>query len=158
MIILAIDTSFDDTAAAVVHDTQILSNVLSTQLSVHEQYGGIVPNLARESHKKYIDPVIALALKKRGVVIFGISADSVESHKAFAEKFHLIFPLLADTEKKVIEAYGVWGEKEMAGKKYMGIRRMSFLIDPEGKIAKIYEKVNAEEHPEEVLKDLENLQ
>jgi peroxiredoxin Q/BCP len=97
-------------------------------------------------------------LKKRGVVIFGISADSVESHKAFAEKFHLIFPLLADTEKKVIEAYGVWGEKEMAGKKYMGIRRMSFLIDPEGKIAKIYEKVNAEEHPEEVLKDLENLQ
>jgi peroxiredoxin Q/BCP len=95
-------------------------------------------------------------LRSRG--IFGISADSVESHKAFAEKFHLIFPLLADTEKKVIEAYGVWGEKEMAGKKYMGIRRMSFLIDPEGKIAKIYEKVNAEEHPEEVLKDLENLQ
>ncbi len=64
MIILAIDTSFDDTAAAVVHDTHILSNVLSTQLSVHEQYGGIVPNLARESHKQYIDPVIAMALKK----------------------------------------------------------------------------------------------
>lgn len=97
-------------------------------------------------------------LKKRNVIIFGISADSVESHKKFAEKFHLTFPLLSDPDKKVIEAYGAWGEKQMMGKTYMGIRRMSFLIDPQGKIAKVYEKVKAEEHPEEVLKDLEKLQ
>jgi peroxiredoxin Q/BCP len=91
---------------------------------------------------------------KQKAVVFGVSADSVESHRKFAEKFTLPFPLLADQEKKVIQAYGVWGEKQFMGKSYMGIYRTSFLIDPKGKIAKIYEKVKPEEHVAEVLKDL----
>ncbi len=86
--------------------------------------------------------------------IFGISADSVESHKKFAAEYDLPFPLLADTERQAIEAYGVWGEKNMMGKKYMGIFRSSFLIDPSGVVRKVYEKVKPEIHAEEVLKDL----
>ena len=87
-------------------------------------------------------------------LVFGVSADSVASHKKFAQKFKLPFPLLADGEKKVIQAYGVWGEKQFMGKKYFGIHRSSFLIDPKGKIAKVYEKVKPEVHAEEVLRDL----
>ena len=98
-----------------------------------------------------------IKLKKHNVVIFGVSADPVESHNKFSQKFTLTFPLLADPEKKMIEAYGAWGEKSFMGKKYMGIYRMSYLIDPQGKIAKVYEKVNAEDHPDEVLEDLRTL-
>jgi peroxiredoxin Q/BCP len=86
--------------------------------------------------------------------IFGISADSVASHKRFADEYQLPFPLLADTDKAVINAYGVWGEKQMMGRTYMGIRRTSFLIDPTGVIRKIYEKVKPEVHAEQVLEDL----
>ena len=86
--------------------------------------------------------------------VFGVSADSVASHKKFAQKFKLPFPLLADPEKKMIRAYGAWGEKHFMGKKYLGIYRNSFLIDPKGKIAKVYEKVKPDVHAEEVLKDL----
>ena len=70
------------------------------------------------------------------IQILGISCDSVESHKKFADKFKLNFPLLADTEKKVVNDYGVWVEKSMYGKKYMGIQRDSFLIDKNGEIIK----------------------
>ncbi len=93
-------------------------------------------------------------LQKRGVIVLGMSADSAESHEKFAEKFSLRFPLLSDPDKKTIQAYGAWGEKSMMGKKYMGILRTSYLIDPDGKIAKVYEKVKPEEHPQEVLKDV----
>jgi len=86
--------------------------------------------------------------------VIGISADSVESHAKFARKYDLPFPLIADTEKKVIEAYGVWGEKKMLGRTYRGIRRTSFLIDSEGVVRKIYERVKPEVHAEEVLADL----
>lgn len=86
--------------------------------------------------------------------VVGISADSVASHRKFADKYQLPFRLLADTERKVIEAYGVWGEKNMYGKKYMGILRTSFLIDPTGVIKKVYEKVKPEIHAEQVLEDL----
>ena len=88
--------------------------------------------------------------------VFGVSADSVASHKKFAQKFKLPFPLLADPEKKMIQAYGAWGEKKFIGKTYMGIHRMSFLIDPRGKIAKVYEKVKPELHAQEILADLAN--
>ena len=97
-------------------------------------------------------------LKERGVSVLGVSADPVEKHKTFAEKFALPFPLLSDPEKKMIEKYGAWGEKTFLGKTYMGIFRMSYLIDPKGKIAKVYEKVKAEEHAEEVLHDVDALQ
>ncbi len=92
------------------------------------------------------------------VQVFGVSADSVESHKKFAESYSLNFPLLADTEKKMIEAYGVWREKSMMGRSYMGIVRSSFLINPEGKIAKIYDPVKADGHAAQVLQDLSALQ
>jgi peroxiredoxin Q/BCP len=93
--------------------------------------------------------------KDMGLVILGVSADSVKSHKKFAEKFKLPFPLLSDETKSVCEAYGVWGLKKFMGREYMGIERSSFLIDEEGKIAKIYEKVKASEHSEEVKGDVQ---
>ncbi len=90
--------------------------------------------------------------KKLKTVVLGISGDSVKSHKKFEEKYGLTFPLLADEDKKVIKKYGVWGKK-----KFMGILRTSFLIDPKGKIAKVYEKVKAAEHADTVLADLKVL-
>lgn len=89
--------------------------------------------------------------------VFGVSADSVASHQKFAQKFKLPFPLLADEEKKMVKAYGVWGQKQFMGKSYLGIHRTSFLIDPKGRIAKVYEKVKPDLHAEEVLKDLADL-
>ena len=86
--------------------------------------------------------------------VFGISKDSVESHKKFADKYGLPFPLLADETREVIDTYGVWQEKNMYGKKILGVVRTSFLIDPEGVIRKVYEKVKPETHAEEVLEDL----
>lgn len=91
---------------------------------------------------------------KLKATVFGVSADSVASHKKFATKYKLPFTLLADTEKKMITAYDVWQEKSMYGRTYMGIVRSSFLIDPDGKIAKMYPKVIPEKHAEEVIADL----
>ena len=88
--------------------------------------------------------------------VFGISKDSVASHTSFAEKHNLPFKLLADEDKQVLEQYGVWGEKKMMGKTYQGTMRTSFLIDPDGIIQKIYEKVKPEVHAEEVLADLKD--
>ncbi|MGE5541160.1 MAG: thioredoxin-dependent thiol peroxidase [Bacillota bacterium] len=87
-------------------------------------------------------------------VVLGISADSVKSHKKFAEKYELTFPLLADEDKTVINAYGVWGLKKFMGREYEGILRTSFLVDPNGKIAYVYEKVKPEQHAAEVIADL----
>lgn len=86
--------------------------------------------------------------------VFGVSADSIESHKKFRDSFELPFSLLSDPEKEMISSYGAWGEKKMMGKTYMGIKRMSVLIDPEGRVRKIYEQVKPEVHAEEVLADL----
>jgi len=93
-------------------------------------------------------------IKKRGAVVLGVSADSVESHKKFKSKFDLNFPLLADGDRKMIEAYGVWKEKSMYGKKYMGIERTTFVIDESGKIAHIFPKVKVDQHYDEVLEAL----
>jgi thioredoxin-dependent peroxiredoxin len=95
--------------------------------------------------------------KKRRVEIVGISKDSVKSHKKFAEKFHLNFPLLADESGETIEKYGAWGEKSMFGKKYMGILRNTYLINPEGEIVRTYEGVKPEKHNSQILADLKNL-
>lgn len=94
---------------------------------------------------------------KHNAVVFGISTDSVKSHEKFAAKYSLPFPILADEEKKVVNLYGVWQKKKMMGHEYMGIVRNSFLIDPKGKIVKIYEKVKPEIHADEVLNDLREL-
>ena len=89
--------------------------------------------------------------KKRGIEVLGVSLDSEKSHQKFAQKFGLPFRLLADTNKKVSEAYGTYGEKKFMGRNYMGNHRMTFLIDEKGKITKVFEKVKPDEHAEEVL-------
>jgi peroxiredoxin Q/BCP len=89
--------------------------------------------------------------KKAGAVVFGVSTDSVKSHDKFVEKFKLPFTLLADEDQKIVEAYGVWGEKSFMGRKYMGTNRVTFLIAPDGKIKKIWPTVKPEEHAAEVL-------
>lgn len=94
---------------------------------------------------------------RAGIQVFGISADSAKSHKKFADKFQLPFALLADEEKRVIRAYGSWGKKKFMGREFDGILRQSFLIDPQGKVAKIYPQVRPEGHAEEVLADVEAL-
>ncbi len=95
--------------------------------------------------------------KKLDVVVFGVSVDSVKSHKKFEEKYKLPFTLLSDEKKEVVNAYGVWALKKMMGREYMGTLRTSFLIDPKGMIVKVYEKVKPEIHAEEVLADLQEL-
>lgn len=95
--------------------------------------------------------------KKAKLEVLGISVDSVKSHGKFVKKYDLPFTLLADEEKKVVNAYGLWGPKTFMGRLYQGTARSSFLIDPKGKIAKIYEKVKPDEHAKEVLKDLHDL-
>ncbi|MFN5588655.1 MAG: thioredoxin-dependent thiol peroxidase [Holosporales bacterium] len=89
-------------------------------------------------------------------VILGVSRDDTASHAKFVKKFDLNFPLLADTEGTITEAYGVWVEKSMYGKKYMGIERTTFLIDKEGKIQKIWPKVKVDNHAKEVLQAIGN--
>lgn len=93
-------------------------------------------------------------LVKMGLVVLGVSVDSIKSHKKFADKFILPFPLLSDESHEVCEAYGVWGLKKFMGKEYMGISRSSFLIDEKGNIEKIYEKVKPEVHLGEIIKDI----
>lgn len=91
------------------------------------------------------------AFKKKGVVVLGVSVDPVTAHDKFVEKYKLPFTLLADVDKKIVEAYGVWGQKTFMGRKYLGVHRVTFLIGPDGKIKKIWPKVKPEEHAAEVL-------
>ncbi|WP_224361558.1 thioredoxin-dependent thiol peroxidase [Hyalangium versicolor] len=91
------------------------------------------------------------ALEKAGAVVLGVSPDDAKSHQKFATKFSLPFPLLTDTEHKVAEAYGAWGEKSNYGRKYMGIIRSTFLIDPQGKLKHVWPKVKVAGHVEDVL-------
>lgn len=93
-------------------------------------------------------------LKDLNVVVLGVSADSVESHKKFKAKEKLNFPLLSDPERKVLEMYSVWKEKSMYGKLFMGIVRESFLIGKDGVVIKHYSKVKPEKHAQEVIDDV----
>jgi peroxiredoxin Q/BCP len=92
--------------------------------------------------------------KKMDAVILGVSVDTVKAHAKFVEKYELPFTLLSDVDKQVVKAYGVWGKKKFMGREYLGITRTSFLIDPQGKIAKVYENVKPQTHAEEVLDDI----
>ena len=89
--------------------------------------------------------------EQAGAVVLGVSPDSVKSHAKFSGKFNLPFPLLSDPEKKIVQEYGVWGEKSFMGRKYMGTFRVTFLIGPDGKIARIWPDVKPEKHAQEVL-------
>ncbi|MFC1640718.1 thioredoxin-dependent thiol peroxidase [Patescibacteria group bacterium] len=95
--------------------------------------------------------------KKNEIAVLGVSTDNAESHEKFATKHELPFTLLADPKKEVVKIYGVYGRKHSFGKSYFGTNRVSFLIDPQGKIAKIYEDVKPTEHAEEVLRDIATL-
>lgn len=96
------------------------------------------------------------ALLKQGMVVLGVSADTEAKHKKFIERYNLPFPLIADVDKKVINDYGVWGEKKFLGKKYMGINRTTFVIDENGIIEEIIEKVETKNHTEQILDTLKN--
>jgi peroxiredoxin Q/BCP len=91
------------------------------------------------------------AFEEKGIKIFGVSIDDENSHRKFISKYQLPFDLLTDTEKEIVNLYGVYGEKTNYGKKYMGVNRTTFLIDEAGKIAKIFKKVKVDEHADEVL-------
>ena len=95
------------------------------------------------------------ALHAKEAVALGVSTDSVKSHEKFAAKFKLPFPLLADEDRKIVQAYGVWGEKNFMGLKFMGTHRVTFLIGPDGRIKKIWPKVKPAEHAKEVLEALD---
>ena len=94
--------------------------------------------------------------KRKGAVVLGVSVDSAKSHDKFAEKFKLPFTLVSDEDKKIVQAYGVWGEKSFMGRKYLGTHRVTFLIGPDGRIKKIWPKVKPQEHGEEVLAVLDS--
>jgi len=95
--------------------------------------------------------------KKENAEVIGISPDSVKSHCDFRDKHKLKVTLLCDPEKKVLEKYGVWKEKSMYGRKYLGVERTTYLIDPEGNIAYVWNKVNPQGHAEEVLRKIKEL-
>ena len=99
----------------------------------------------RDNHQDLLDA---------GAVVLGVSADDEDSHTKFREKFDLPFPLLADTDTTVSQAYGVWGEKNMYGRKFMGINRATFMIGPDGKLTKIWKRVTPEGHGEDVLNSI----
>ena len=89
--------------------------------------------------------------RKKKVEVLGVSADDEKSHKKFAAKFDLPFRLLADTDKQIVQAYGVWGERSLYGRKFMGIHRVTYVIDEKGRIAAVWPKVKPDGHAEEIL-------
>jgi len=96
------------------------------------------------------------AFEDRDVVVLGVSPDDVTSHEKFRDKYDLNFPLLADTDHAVAEAYGAWGKKNMYGREYEGVLRSTFVIGADGRLEKIYRKVKPAEHAEQILSDLES--
>ena len=96
-------------------------------------------------------------LLKKGFVVIGISPDSIKSHEKFSEKYELPFPLISDPEKKIMKAYGAYGEKMMYGKKVAGVLRTTFIIDGDGKIEKVIKKVDTKEHAPQIFKLYENV-
>ena len=96
-------------------------------------------------------------LQLKNAVVLGVSTDDEKSHQRFREKYHLTFPLLCDTDHKLAEAYGVWAEKNMYGKKSMGVKRTTFIIDEKGRVAHVFNKVNVAEHSKDVIEALDKL-
>ncbi len=90
-------------------------------------------------------------LQEAGIVVLGISADSLESHRRFVAKYHLPFPLIADPEAKICRAYGVWGERTLYGRKFFGVQRTTFLINEDGTIRQIIRRPKVDQHTDEVL-------
>jgi peroxiredoxin Q/BCP len=99
----------------------------------------------RDNHQDLID---------QGFEVIGVSPDSIKSHEKFMNKYNLPFSLLADENRQILEAYGAWGEKKMYGKSYMGVLRTTFVISEEGKIEKVFEKVNTSDHTRQIIDEL----
>ena len=97
------------------------------------------------------------SLKRQGVAVLGVSTDSVESHQRFKAKYRLTFPLLSDPEKRVVQAYSVWKQKSLYGRVFMGIQRMTYIIDPQGRVAKIFPNVRVDGHVDAVKAALKEL-
>lgn len=91
---------------------------------------------------------------EKGFEVLGVSPDSMKSHQKFREKFGLKFDLIADPEKEILQAYGAWGEKNMYGKKYMGVLRTTFVVDENGVIQEVFEKVKTKDHTNQIIKSL----
>ena len=96
-------------------------------------------------------------LTQKGIVVLGVSPDNSKKHKKFEEKYDIPFTLLVDEEKKIIDNYGIWGEKNLYGRKYMGLHRTTFLIDEKGLIKKIFKKPKSKIHTQEILKAWDEL-
>lgn len=111
----------------------------------------MTPGCTTEAHEF---SALAKKFAAQGTLVFGVSPDSIASHKEFIEKEGITFPLLSDDGHKVAEAYGVWAEKSMYGKKYMGIERTTFIIGSDGKLEQVYRKVNPDGHAVCVLEDM----
>lgn len=138
-----------------------LMNVSGEQISLTDFLGKTVvvyfypkddtPGCTKEacSFRDWYDTLI-----EKGVVVIGISPDNQASHQKFKEKYNLPFYLVSDEDHQVAELYGAWGEKSMYGKKYFGIIRSTFVIDAEGKLQKVFKKVQTEKHAEEILEIL----
>ncbi|MGQ7871249.1 thioredoxin-dependent thiol peroxidase [Sunxiuqinia sp. sy24] len=92
---------------------------------------------------------------EKGYEVVGVSPDGVASHKKFADKFGFKFNLIADTEKEILQAYGTWGEKSMYGKKYMGVLRTTYVIDEQGVVEEVFEKVKTKDHTNQIIKSLD---
>lgn len=100
----------------------------------------------RDNYKLWLD---------KGYVVIGVSPDSVKAHQKFSEKYELPFPLIADTEKKILNAYGVWGLKKNYGREYQGVFRTTFIINEEGIIERVFKKVKTKEHTAQILSAIE---
>jgi thioredoxin-dependent peroxiredoxin len=94
-------------------------------------------------------------LLSKGFKVIGVSADSAKSHQKFTGKYNLPFPLIPDTDKEIINAYGVWGKKKFLGKEYNGIYRVTFIISEEGKILRIFDKVQTKDHTDQILAEVD---
>ncbi|HSX08618.1 MAG TPA: thioredoxin-dependent thiol peroxidase [Candidatus Saccharimonadales bacterium] len=136
-------------------DTHKLSDYLGKWVVVYFYPKDDTPGCTKEACS-FRDNIQTLASKN--VVVIGISKDSVGSHQKFGDKYKLNFTLLSDESGDVVKKYDAWGEKKFLGKSFMGILRKTYIIDPKGKIAKVYEKVNPDKHTAEILEDLQELQ
>lgn len=96
-------------------------------------------------------------LENKNIAVLGVSKDTVKSHGRFADKYKLSFPLLSDKDSSTIKQYGAWGMKKFLGKQYEGVQRITYIIDPHGQIAKVYEKVNPLIHAREILNDIDRM-
>lgn len=95
---------------------------------------------------------------KKQIAVLGVSKDSIRSHEKFANKYKLSFPLLSDESSEIIKKYGAWGRKKFLGKEFEGVKRVTYVINPEGKVVKAYEKVNPLVHAKEILSDIEKME